>query len=85
VSSLLQEVTATGAHLRLHLEECTDQVKVKNRVVKDIQKGNRELLQKNAHLEMRIRELNDELMKTYRSRDFKTNDLDDTRTRLQHA
>jgi hypothetical protein len=40
MSSLLQEVTATGAHLRLHLEECADQVKAKNRVVKDIQKGN---------------------------------------------
>jgi 2-iminoacetate synthase ThiH len=24
-------------------------------------------------------------MRTYRSRDFKTRDLDDTRTRLQHA
>jgi chromosome segregation ATPase len=24
-------------------------------------------------------------MRTYRSRDFKTDDLDDTRTRLQHA
>jgi chromosome segregation ATPase len=34
---------------------------------------------------MRIRELSDELMRTYRSRDFKTNDLDDTHTRLQHA
>jgi myosin heavy subunit len=44
VSSLLQEVTATGAHLRLCLEECADQVKAKNHVVKDIQKGNRELL-----------------------------------------
>ena len=32
-----------------------------------------------------MRELSDELMKTYRSRDFKTDDLDDTRTRLQHA
>jgi hypothetical protein len=42
VSSLLLEVTATGARLRL--EECVDQVKAKNRVVKDIQKGNRELL-----------------------------------------
>jgi hypothetical protein len=40
VSSLLQEVTATGAHLRLRLEECIDQVKAKNRVVKNIQKGN---------------------------------------------
>jgi chromosome segregation ATPase len=75
----------TGAHLRLRLEECADQVKAKNRVVKDIQKGNRELLQKNARLETCIRELSDELMRTYRSRDFKTDDLDDTRTRLQHA
>jgi septal ring factor EnvC (AmiA/AmiB activator) len=80
VSSLLQEVTATGAHLRLRLEECAGQVKAKNRVVKDIQKGNRELLQKNTRLETRIWELNDELMRTYRSRDFKTDDLDDTRT-----
>jgi hypothetical protein len=36
VSSLLQEVTVMGAHLRLCLEECADQVKAKNRVVKDI-------------------------------------------------
>jgi hypothetical protein len=28
------------AHLRLRLEECADQVKAKNGVVKDIQKGN---------------------------------------------
>jgi hypothetical protein len=85
VSSLLHEVTAMGAHLRLRLEECADQVKAKNRVVKDIQKGNRELLQKNTRLETRIRELNDELMRTYRSRNFKTDDLDDTRSWLQHA
>jgi hypothetical protein len=44
VSSLLQEVTVMGAHLRLHLEVCASQVKAKNRVIKDIQKGNRELL-----------------------------------------
>jgi chromosome segregation ATPase len=75
----------TGAHLCLRLEECTDQVKVKNHIVKDIQKGNRYLLQKNARLETRIRELSDELMRTYRSHDFKTDDLDDTHTRLQHA
>jgi hypothetical protein len=50
VSSLLQEVIAMGAHLHLSLEECADQVKAKNRIVKDIQKGNRELLQKNARL-----------------------------------
>jgi hypothetical protein len=82
VSSLLQEVTAMGAHQHLRLEECVDQVKAKNRIVKDIQKGNRELLQKNARLETRIWELSDELMRTYRSHDFKTDDLDDTRTRL---
>jgi hypothetical protein len=85
VSSLLQEVTAMGAHLRLCLEECADQVKAKNRVIKDIQKGNWEFLQKNASLETRVQELSDELMRTYCSRDFKTDDLDDTRTRLQHA
>jgi chromosome segregation ATPase len=61
------------------------QVKAKNHVVKDIQKGNWELLQKNTRLETRIRELNDELMMTYHNRDFKTDDLDDTRTWLQHA
>jgi hypothetical protein len=80
VSSLLQEVIAMGTHLRLHLEEYAGQVKAQNHAVKDIQKGNRELLQKNARLETRIKELNDELMRTYRSRDFKTDDLDDTRT-----
>jgi septal ring factor EnvC (AmiA/AmiB activator) len=85
VGSLLQGFTATSAHLRLRLEECVDQMKVKNRAINNIQKGNRELLQKNACLETRIKELNDELMRTYRSCDFKTDDLDDTRTRLQHA
>jgi hypothetical protein len=79
-SSLLQEVTATGAHLRLRLEECVGQVKAKNSAVKDMQKGNQELLQKNARLETRTRELSDELMRTYCSHDFKANDLDDTRT-----
>jgi hypothetical protein len=44
VSSLLQEVTAIGAHLCLRLEECAGQVKAKNRAVKDIQKGSRDLL-----------------------------------------
>jgi hypothetical protein len=57
-------------------------VKAQNRAVKDIQKGNRELLQKNARLETRIKELNDELMRTYHNCDFKADDLDDTRTQL---
>jgi chromosome segregation ATPase len=47
--------------------------------------GNQELLQKNTRLETRIRELNDELMRTYHSRDFKTDDLDGTHTGLQYA
>jgi peptidoglycan hydrolase CwlO-like protein len=34
---------------------------------------------------MRVKELNDELMRTYHSRDFKTDLLDDAQTRLQHA
>jgi NADPH-dependent ferric siderophore reductase len=78
VSSLLQEVTTMGSHQHLRLEEYASQVKAKNRVFKDIQKGNRELLQKNAHLETRVKELNDELMRTYHSRDFKTDLIDDT-------
>jgi chromosome segregation ATPase len=41
---MLQEVTTTGAHQRLHLEEYADQVKAKNRTIKDVQKGNREHL-----------------------------------------
>jgi hypothetical protein len=60
-------------------------VKAKNRAIKDIQKGNREFFQKNTCLETRVMELNDKLMRTYRRRDFKTNLLDDDRTRLQHA
>jgi hypothetical protein len=40
VSSMLQEVTVTGAHQRLRLEEYADQVKAKNHFIKDIQKGN---------------------------------------------
>jgi septal ring factor EnvC (AmiA/AmiB activator) len=55
-------------------------MKTKNHTVKDIQKGSQELLQKNARLETHVKELNDELMRTYRSRDFKDDDLDDTRT-----
>jgi hypothetical protein len=82
VSSLLQEVTATGAHQRLCLEEYVDQVKAKNRAIKDIQKDNRELLQKNSRLETRVKELNDELMRTYHSHDFKTDLLDDAHTQL---
>jgi hypothetical protein len=80
VSSLFQEATTTGTHLRLRLEEYAGQVKAKNRTIKEIQKGNRELLQKSARLETRIKELNDELMRTYHSRDFKTDDLDVTCT-----
>jgi hypothetical protein len=82
---LLQEVTATGAHLHLLLEKYTGQAKDKNRTIKDIQKGNWELLQNNARLEIHVKELNDELMRTYHSRDFKTDLLDNTCTLLQHA
>jgi hypothetical protein len=80
VSSLVQEVTTMGAHLHLRLEEYAGQVKAQNCAVKDIQKGNREFLQKNACLETRVKELNDELMRTYRRRDFKADDLNDIRT-----
>jgi predicted nuclease with TOPRIM domain len=58
---------------------------VKNCLIKDIQKGNRELLQKNHRLEARVKELNDELMRTYHSRDVKSDFLDDAHTRLKNA
>jgi hypothetical protein len=85
MSSMFQEVTLTGAYQRLRLEEYDHQVSAKNCLIKDIQKGNRELLQENHRLEAHAKELNDELMRTYCSRDFKTDLLGDTHTRLQHA
>jgi chromosome segregation ATPase len=84
VSSMLQEAMATGTHQRLRLEYA-NQVKAKNRFIKDIQKGNQEILQKNHRLETHVKELNDELMSTYCSRDFMTDLLDDAHTRLQRA
>jgi chromosome segregation ATPase len=60
-------------------------VSAKNRLIKDIQKGNRELLQENHCLEARVKELNDELMRTYHSCDMKSESLDDARTKLKNA
>jgi hypothetical protein len=85
MSSMFQEVTTTGAYQRLCLEEYDHQVSAKNRLIKDIQKGNHELLQENHRLEARVNELNDELMRTYHSRDVKSDFLDDARIRLKHA
>jgi predicted nuclease with TOPRIM domain len=56
-----------------------------NRLIKDIQKGNHELLQENHRLEARVNELNDELKMTYCSRDVKSDFLDDAHTRLKNA
>jgi hypothetical protein len=44
MSSMFQEVAATGAYQRLRLEEYDHQVSAKNCLIKDIQKGNHELL-----------------------------------------
>jgi septal ring factor EnvC (AmiA/AmiB activator) len=77
MSSMFQDVMATGAYQRLRLEEYDHQVSVKNHLIKDIQKSNRELLQENHHLEVRVKELNDELMRTHHSRDVKSDFLDD--------
>jgi hypothetical protein len=82
MSSMLQEVTTTGTYQHLHLEEYDHQVAAKNRLIKDIKKGNRELLQQNHPLETHAKELNDELMRTYRCCNVKTDLLDNTCTRL---
>jgi chromosome segregation ATPase len=60
-------------------------VKARNRFIKDIQIGNRELLQKTHRLETWVKELNDELMRTYRSRDVMLDFLDNARTWLKNA
>jgi hypothetical protein len=54
MSTMFQEVTTTGDYQRLHLEEYDNQVSSKNHLIKDIQKGNRELLQENHCLETRV-------------------------------
>jgi DNA repair exonuclease SbcCD ATPase subunit len=74
-----------GAYQHLHLEEYDHQVSAKKRLIQDIQKGNRELLQENHRLEARVKELNDELMRTYHSCDVKLDFLNDARTRLKNA
>jgi chromosome segregation ATPase len=60
-------------------------VSAKNCIIKDIQKGNRELHQENHRLEPHVKDLNDELMRTYRSRDVKLDFLEDARTRLKNT
>jgi hypothetical protein len=76
VSSMLQEVTAISAHQHLRIEEYDHQVEAKHRLIADARTGKRELLQQNHILEMR----SNELMRTYRTRDFKTDALDSTWT-----
>jgi cell division septum initiation protein DivIVA len=51
------------------LEEYDHQMSAKNRLIEDIQKDNRELLQENHHPKAHIKELNDKLMRTYHSHD----------------
>jgi hypothetical protein len=85
MSSMFQEVTVTGAYQRLHLEEYDHQVSAMNRLIKDIQKGDRKFLWEIHRLEACIKELNDELMRTYRSRDMKSDFLDDARSWLKNA
>jgi hypothetical protein len=82
VSSMLQEVTVIGAYQCLLPEEYDHQVSARNRLIKVIQKSNRELLQQNHHFQTRDKEMNDELMRTYHSRDVKTDLLDNAHTRL---
>jgi chromosome segregation ATPase len=77
--------TTTGAYQLIRLEEYDHQVSAENHLIKDIQKGNHELLQENHRLEALIKELNDELMKAYRSHDVKSDFLDDARTWLKNT
>jgi hypothetical protein len=82
---MFQEVIATGAYQCLCMEEYDHQVSAKNRLIKDIQKGNRELFQENLRLEACIKEWNDKMMRTYRSCDVKLDYLDNARTQLKNT
>jgi septal ring factor EnvC (AmiA/AmiB activator) len=85
MSSMFQEVIVIGAYQRQHLEEYDHQVPAKNSLIKDIQNGDRKFLQENHRLEACVKELNDELMRTYRSRNMKSNFLDDAHTQVKNA
>jgi chromosome segregation ATPase len=74
-----------GGHQRVRLEEYEHQVEAKDCLVDDLHKGNRELLQQAHSLERRNKELNDKLIRMYRSFEFKTQALDSSRTQVQHA
>jgi cell division protein FtsB len=80
VSSLLQEVTAVGAYQRMRLEEYVHQVEAKHRLIAELQKGNRDLLQQTHTLERCNKELHDDLLRTYHSLNLKTDTLDSTHT-----
>jgi hypothetical protein len=69
VNSLPQEFIAVGAHHCLRLEEYDHKVEIKDCLITDVRKGNRDLLQQNHRLKMRVKELNDELVRMYRSHD----------------
>jgi hypothetical protein len=60
-------------------------VEVKDCLIADVRKGNRDLLQQNHILKMRNKELNDELIRTYHSHNFKIDTLDSARTQLQNT
>jgi hypothetical protein len=81
------ELNVSGGHgdQRLRLVEYGHQVSAKNRLIKDIQMGNRDLLQENHRREAHVKELNDELMRTYHSRNVKSDFLNDVHTWLKNA
>jgi septal ring factor EnvC (AmiA/AmiB activator) len=81
------ELHVSGGHGDQHLRlvEYDHQVSAKNCLIKDIQMGNQDLLQENHHLEAHVKELNDELMRTYRSRNVKSDFLNDAHTWLKNA
>jgi chromosome segregation ATPase len=85
MGSLPGEVMTIGEHQCMRLEEYDHQVEAKDRLIDDLRKGNREILQQAHSLERRNKEMNDELLRMYRSFEFKTQVLNSTHTQLQHA
>jgi hypothetical protein len=85
VSSMLQEVMMIGSFQRMRLEVYNHQVEVKDCLIDELRKGNRDLLWQSHSLEGRNKELHDDLLRSYHILDFKNDSLDSICTQLQNT
>jgi hypothetical protein len=82
---MLQEVMMIGSFQRMRLEVYNHQVEVKDCLIDELRKGNRDLLWQSHSLEGRNKELHDDLLRSYHILDFKNDSLDSICTQLQNT